>query len=52
MNAALILAIVEKILIYGPPAVLIIAEILKANLDITPEDIRELKIDKNPADYF
>ena len=51
MNEALILAIIQALLTYGPKAVFAIAAAM-ATKEITPEEIRELFIDKKPEDYF
>ena len=52
MGTASILAIVTAILKYGPTAITSIAKALEVKEDITPEDIKELFIDKDPEDYF
>lgn len=51
MKAELILAIIETILKYGPSAVSNIAVALQ-NENVTPKDIKNLRIDKEPEDYF
>jgi len=52
MQAAIILAIIEKLLTYGPRAVITIAAAFDQEEDPTLEQIRNLKIDKGPEDYF
>jgi len=52
MNLALILAIFEQVLRYGPEVVIEIAELFKGSEDPTPEQIRALKITKDPEEYF
>lgn len=51
MEAALILAIIEKLLVYGPKVVVEISAAFEAG-DPTPEQIRALKIEKDPEAYF
>lgn len=48
----LIIAIVQAVLTHGVKAVLIIAELLKAQQIVTPEDIEKLFITKKPEEYF
>ena len=52
MTAALILAILEKMLVYGPGVVVAIADLFADDSVPTPQDIRDLKIIKSPEDYF
>lgn len=51
MQVAMILAIVEKLLIYGPNAVVAIAAAFE-NSKPTVEQIRALVIVKDPEEYF
>ena len=51
VQAALILAIIEALIKYGPRAVTEIAELFKVQ-DPTPEQIRGLFIDKPAKAYF
>ncbi len=51
MEADLILAIIDKLLVYGPRVVVEISAAFE-NGDPTAEDIRNLKITKEPEDYF
>ena len=51
MDAMLILAIIKKLLTYGPRAVVEIAAAFEHG-DPTPEDSRALKIDRDPEEYF
>jgi hypothetical protein len=48
----LIIAIIQAVLTHGVKAVLIIAELIKAQQDATPEDIEKLFITKKPDEYF
>jgi hypothetical protein len=50
-NPALILAIIQAILQYGPQAVIAIAVAMR-DAEITPEDVENIFIDKEPEDYF
>jgi len=50
-SIALIIAIIEKLLTYGPQAIVAIAEAFK-NEKPTAEQIRALVIEKDPEDYF
>ena len=52
MQAAMILAIVERIIRYGPNAVVAIAELWGSSDKPTIDQIKALKIDKDPEDYF
>lgn len=52
MGPATILSIITAILKYGPSAITSIAKVLEVKDDITPEDIKELFIEKDPEDYF
>lgn len=52
MDVALILAIFEKILIYGPRAVLSIADAMRGEEDFTVDQLKRLEITKDPEDYF
>lgn len=54
MEAAVILAIIESVLKYGPSAIRAIYELMESagDANITPAMIRNLKIDKEPEDYF
>jgi len=47
----LVIAIVGAVIKYGPSAVQTISTAMK-DKDITPEDIKDLFIDKDPAEYF
>ena len=47
----LVIAIIEKLLRYGPEAVIDIAAAFQVG-EPTPEGIRKLKITKNPEDFF
>lgn len=51
MEAMLALAIVEKLIIHGVAALPAITAALQKP-DPTPEDIRALKITKDPEEYF
>lgn len=51
MEAALIAVIIEKLLIYGPPAAVAIGKAFETG-NPTAEDIRALTITKDPEDYF
>lgn len=51
MEAALVIAIVQAILKYGPSAVHTISQAM-SNDNITPEQIEALFIHKEPEDYF
>jgi hypothetical protein len=51
METALILAIIEKLLVYGPGVVVEVAAAFE-NAEPTADDIRALKITKKPEDYF
>jgi len=51
MEAALIAAIIEKLLIYGPPAAVAIGKAFETSQP-TAEDIRSLMIEKDPEEYF
>ena len=48
---ALTLAIFEQILRYGPQAVIQIAAVFQNEVP-TPDQIRALKIEKDPEEYF
>lgn len=50
-NAALTLAIIEKLLIYGPTVIVQIADAFE-NEEPTAADIRSLMIAKEPEEYF
>jgi hypothetical protein len=52
MEAALVIAIVQAILKFGPSAVLTISDAMSGADDLTPQDIQALFIDKEPAEYF
>jgi hypothetical protein len=52
MKSELILAIITAIITHGPRAVLVIAEVLKANENVGSEEIEKLFITKKPEDYF
>lgn len=51
MNAALVIAIVQAVLTYGPNAVIAISNAMQTS-DPTPEQIKALFIDKEPVEYF
>lgn len=51
MNATLVIAIIQAILRHGPSAVHTISDAMSVG-DITPEQIDELFIHKEPEDYF
>lgn len=51
MNALLVISIIQAILRYGPDAVLTIADAMQKSSP-TPEDIKNLFIDKEPEDFF
>ena len=51
MQAAMILAIIEKIIRYGPSAVIAIAKAFESGKP-TVEEIENLTIDKDPEEYF
>lgn len=48
----MVLAIIEKVIRYGPSAVLSIAEAFGKEEKPTIEEIKALKITKDPQDYF
>lgn len=52
MQIAMIIAIIEKLLIYGPGAVVAIAGAFKQDEKPTVAQIRALTITKDPEDYF
>jgi hypothetical protein len=52
MQIAMILAIIEKLLIYGPGAVVAIAEAFKQEEKPTVAQIKALTITKDPEEYF
>lgn len=52
MNLLMIAAIVEKIIIYGPAAVIRIAEAFQQQEKPTVAQIKALEIVKDPEDYF
>lgn len=49
---ALVITIIEAVLKYGPQAVHVLSELLSGGDQPTADEIRELLIDKDPADYF
>lgn len=51
MEIAIIIAIIEKLLVYGPGAVVAIAKLWE-NGNPTAEQIRDLVIDRDPESYF
>jgi len=51
MDNALIIAIMQMVLKYGPKAVIAIGEAMKSD-NVTAEDIQALFIDKKPEEYF
>lgn len=51
MNAAMIATIVEKLIVYGPGAVIAIAAAFESGKP-TVEEIRALIIVKDPEEYF
>ncbi len=51
MQTAMIIAIIEKLLIYGPAAVTAIAAAFE-NAKPTVAEIRALEIVKDPEEYF
>lgn len=53
MTLALILAIIEKMFIYGPGVITEIAPLFQDREDEpTADEIRDLKITKEPLEYF
>ena len=52
MSPVIVIPIVQAILKYGPDAVILIADLIKSKDEITPEDINNLFITKDPEDYF
>jgi hypothetical protein len=50
-NPALILAIIQAILQYGPQAVITIGDAMR-DTEIIPEDVENLFINKEPEEYF
>ena len=50
--ASLILAILEKMLVYGPGVVVEIARLFQNDKIPIPQEIRDLTIVKSPEDYF
>lgn len=50
-QTAMILAIIEKLLVYGPRAVTAIAAAFEKGKP-TVAEIKALRIDKDPEDYF
>jgi len=52
MGTEAILATIMAILKYGPSAITSIAKTLEVKDEITPGEIKELFIDKDPEDYF
>lgn len=48
----LILAIIRGITIHGVSFVLVVADILRSEKEITVQDIENLRITKKPEDYF
>lgn len=51
MQTAMILAIIEKLLIYGPSAVMAISAAFEQGKP-TVEEIQALELIKDPEDYF
>lgn len=51
-NISLIIAIFEKLMRYGPEAVIEISAAFEKKENITAEDINNLKITKKPEEYF
>lgn len=51
MQEAMILAIIEKLIRFGPRAVIAIAQLWDTEKP-TIEQIKALKIDKDPEEYF
>jgi len=52
MQISMILAILEKILMYGPRAVIVIAEAFNKDTNPTVAEIKALVIVKDPEEYF
>lgn len=52
MQDAIVIEIIKQLLTYGPSVVTEIASMMEAKEDITVDDIRALKIDKDPETYF
>ena len=52
VQEAMVLAIIEMIIRYGPKAVIAIAELWEIDDKPTVEQIKALKIVKDPEDYF
>ncbi len=52
MQIAMLLAIFEKLLIYGPGAVIVIADAFRKTEKPTVAEIRALTIIKDPEEYF
>lgn len=51
MNTELLIEIIKKLLEYGPGAIKVIATAFDEE-EPTPEQIRALKIEGDPEDYF
>jgi len=52
MQVAMILAIIEKLLIYGPSAVVAISAAFQKDAPPTVAEIKALTLVKDPEEYF
>lgn len=52
MNEAIVLEIIKQLLVYGPGILDKIVKIKNEKKDLTVDDIRALKINKKPEEYF
>jgi hypothetical protein len=52
MQAAMILALIEQIIRFGPAAIVQLAKLFEGDSKPTVEEIKALKITKDPEEYF